>query len=93
MFAVGRKTPYGGTKMPWGPSDSIQQAVALTKSDTATFAPTRSVWVGGTGDLTVTMLNGSNATFASVPAGTWLPIQITALLSTGTAATGVLALY
>lgn len=78
--------------MPWGPSDSIQQAVALTKSDTATFAVTRSVWVGGTGDINVTMLNGSNVVFSSVPAGTWLPIQITALLATNTTATNVLAL-
>jgi hypothetical protein len=79
--------------MPWGPSDSIQDAQALTKSDTTVINTTRSVWVGGTGDITVTMLSGNTALFSSVPAGTWMPIQITKLQATGTTATNVLGLY
>jgi hypothetical protein len=51
------------------------------------------VWVGGTGDITVTMLSGNTALFSSVPAGTWMPIQITKLQATGTTATNVLGLY
>lgn len=79
--------------MPWGPSDSIQDAQAVTLSDTATIAVTRSVWVGSTGNLKVTMVSGNTATFDAVPNGTWLPIQIKQVWSTGTSASNVVALY
>jgi len=77
--------------MPWGPSDSIQDAVALT-AGTATIRTTRSVFVGGSGSPVFTMASGNSVTFSNVPNGTWLPIQITAFTAAG-GTTGVLALY
>lgn len=71
-------------------------ALPLTKSDTTAFAPTRALYVGGAGDVTVQMGNGVAATpvtFKAVPAGTTIPIGATQLLSTGTTATNCMALY
>lgn len=69
-------------------------AKALTKSDATTFVPTRALYVGGYGDVAVTMMgDGGTVTFTAVPAGTVLPIRVTQLLSTGTTATSVVALW
>lgn len=42
---------------------------------------TTGVYVGGTGTLVVTMASGNEAIFYDVPAGTFLPIQISEVLS------------
>jgi len=70
-----------------------KKATAITPNDSTVIAATRAVYVGGAGALTVTMHDGTNATFAAVPAGTTLPISVTKILSTGTAATSIVALY
>ncbi len=90
--------------MPWGPSDSVGNAFAITKSDATVFPPnaaqsstrvqvTRALWVGGAGDLNVTMISGDAALFSGVPAGTILPIQVKQVLATNTTATLILGLY
>lgn len=69
-------------------------AQAITKSDATSYAPTRGLYVGGTGDVAVTMAgDGGDVTFSSVPAGTILPIRVTRILSTGTTATSIVALW
>ncbi len=89
--------------MPWGPSDSVGNAFAVTKSDTTVFPAnasqssdrvqvTRAVWVGGAGDLSVTMISGDVAVFVGVPAGTILPIQVKQVLA-ATTASQILGLY
>lgn len=68
-------------------------AAAVTPHDTNELSvTTRSVYVGGAGNLTVTMAGGGNATFNSVPAGTVLPIRVSKVLATGTTATNIVAL-
>lgn len=67
--------------------------VALTKSDSTTFAPTRGLYVGGAGDVAVKDLSGNSVTLVGATAGSVLPIRCTMLLSTGTSATSVVALY
>ena len=69
-------------------------AAAVTKSDTAVFpVGTRALWVGGgTGTVKVRMLSGNDCTFTGV-AGVLLPIQVDMVYSTGTDATGIVALY
>jgi hypothetical protein len=52
----------------------------------------RGVYVGGAGDLKVTMFDGSTVTFESVPAGSVLPIYIKKIHSTGTTATKIVGL-
>lgn len=68
----------------------------VTKSDSTVFAyPTRGLYIGGTGDVTVSF--GATAgyaivTFSAVPTGTFLPIAVSQVRSTGTTATLIIAL-
>jgi hypothetical protein len=59
--------------------------------------PTRALYVGGAGDVTVVMLGqavaATTVTFASVAAGTMLDVQVSRVFTTGTTATLILALY
>jgi hypothetical protein len=66
--------------------------LAVTPSDATVLYATRALYVGTTGNVTVTDLNG-NVTYANVPAGAILPIQVTKVLSTGTTASNIVALY
>ena len=68
-------------------------ATAVTPGAAAlTDGPTRALWVGGAGDVDVTMLGGTAVTFVGVSAGTMLDAQVTHVTA-GTTATGILALY
>jgi hypothetical protein len=51
------------------------------------------LYIGGTGNVSVITLGGSQITFAGVPAGTTLPIQVVRLRATGTTATLVNAMW
>lgn len=54
------------------------------------------LYIGGQGDVKVTMESGTTQTFKNVSAGTFLPILVTHVLSAGTdptTATEILALY
>ena len=75
------------------PIHGAWSAVALTKSDSTVIGMTRALYIGGSGDVAVRMKDGSTATFSGATAGSILPIQVDKLLSTGTTATLVLALY
>ena len=52
----------------------------------------RAFYIGGTGDLAVTMWDGAALTFVGMPAGTILPIRARTVVQTGTTATDVIAL-
>lgn len=67
--------------------------VALTKSDSTVLAPTRGLYVGGAGDVAVVDLSGNSVTLVGVLAGSVIPVRVVKLLSTGTSATNVIALY
>jgi hypothetical protein len=71
-----------------------KSARSVTPHDTnvLTGGVCRSLYVGGTGNIAVRMADGGSATFASVPVGI-LPIQCDIVLSTGTTATSIIALY
>lgn len=67
---------------------------AITKHDTNDFAfVSRGIYVGGTGDVSAVMADGTVLTFSAVPAGTLLPIRCKRVNSTNTTATLMLALY
>ena len=56
----------------------------------------RSLYVGGAGDVTVKFTEDPTQTailFASVQAGTFLPIRVRQVMSTGTTATNIVALF
>lgn len=66
---------------------------AVTPSDTSALEPFPvAVFVGGAGDIAVKGSDGVAATF-TVLAGTSLPIQPRMILSTGTTATNIIALF
>ena len=67
--------------------------VALTKSDTTKFQPTRGLYVGGAGDVAVVDLSGNSVTLVGALAGSVLPVRVVQLLATGTSATSVVAIY
>lgn len=73
----------------------ISHAAAVTKSDATVFSPPAvGLYVGGTGDVTVRMAGGqNNITFSAVPAGTFLPVSVDQVRSTGTTATLIVRLW
>lgn len=74
-------------------SDAAVSVQAVTPSDTAALpAGCKGLWVGGTGNVAVTMWDGSTATFTAVPAGTRLPIS-PMLVKAATTATLIIALF
>lgn len=50
------------------------------------------LFVGGAGDVKVTMSDGVDCTFSGVTAGSWMPISAIAVKSTGTTATSIVAI-
>lgn len=74
------------------PTTAATTGFAVTPSDVTVFTtPTRGLYVGGAGNLTVTMSDGTVLLFAAVPAGSFLPLVVTQVRSTGTAATLITA--
>jgi len=72
-------------------------AEAITPADDVDLTNrTRSIYVGGTGDLTVKMAGDegdSIVTFEAVPVGSLLPIRVREIRSTLTTATLIVALW
>lgn len=66
--------------------------VTPSDDDALTVLP-RALYVSGAGNVVVKMFKGTTLTFIGVPAGTFLPLRVTQVLSTGTTATGILGLY
>ena len=51
------------------------------------------LYVGGAGDLKVDTVGGDAVTFVAVPAGSFIPVQVKRVYSTGTTATSIVALW
>jgi hypothetical protein len=51
------------------------------------------LYVGGAGDLKVDTVGGDAVTFVAVPAGSFIPVQVTRVYATGTSATSIVALW
>lgn len=75
-------------------SEPANTAESVTPSDSTDLTVrSRALYIGGSGDLVVILTPGSSpVTFASCPAGV-LPVQASRVLSTGTTATGIVALW
>lgn len=68
---------------------------AVTPSDSVSLSGgvTRYVYVGGAGNLAVTMSDGSDVVFTAVPVGTVLNIRVSKVKATGTTASNIVALF
>lgn len=70
-----------------------KSASEIAPSDLAALSSaTRALYVGGAGDVRVTMVGGETVTFRAVPAGCLLPVRVAQLHSTGTTATAIVGL-
>jgi hypothetical protein len=76
-----------------GLSTPAVDGVAVTPSDSTVLTTTRALWVGGAGNLSVVMKNGTTLTLNSVPAGSMLSLRVTKVRSTSTTATNIVALW
>ena len=75
------------------PAYSNAAAIAPNDSTPLGFV-TRGIYVGGTGDVTVTMKGGQTTiTFKAVPVGTVLRVRASLVNATGTSATNLVALW
>lgn len=87
------------------PTNTLQgfNASDVTPSDTENITLGGSVidgldngvclYIGSGGDVKVTMIGGQTVTFANVPNGSFLPIQVNKVWATGTGASSIIALY
>jgi len=66
---------------------------SITKSDSTALDDIRGLYVGGAGNVALEGGDGEQVTFSAVPAGTILPVSPAKVLSTGTTATLIVALY
>lgn len=70
------------------------RAAAVTPNDGVDLADfAKELYVSGTGDVAVITVGGDTVTFTAVPAGTVLPIRVRRVLSTGTTATNIVAMF
>lgn len=69
------------------------KAFAIVPSDTVDLAsvsgqmPTHGVYVGGAGNVTGVLLDGTTALFTAPPVGSIIPVQFKRINATGTTAT------
>lgn len=77
-----------------GLSSPVTNALAITPSDTDELAQvTRGVYVAVSGTLKVDMVDSGTVTFTALSAGVIHPIRCKKIYSTGTAATGIVAVW
>lgn len=76
------KTNYSPT-FPMFPGD----AVAVTVSDTQNLSNPSIIYAGSGGTVKVKTAQGSDITFAGLPAGAVIPVQVIRVYSTGTSPT------
>lgn len=69
-----------------------QKAIAVTPNDTNWIDNTNGLFIGGAGNLAVTMANGVDVTFIGIPVG-FAPLSVKKVKSAGTTATNIVALY
>ena len=74
-----------------GLRDPIQAAKLVVPSDTTDLSETtRAIYLGGTGDVQMTLHSGDIVTFSSMFVG-WHPIRATRIWATDTTATNIIA--
>lgn len=71
-----------------------EKSLAVTPSDSTVLVTTEGLWIGGAGNVAVIHSgNTTPTTYLAVAAGTYLPFKVTKVMSTGTTATSIVAVY
>jgi hypothetical protein len=73
--------------------DAIPSRMAAVVPSDTVSQPGAALYVGGTGDVSLTNGAGDTAVFKAVPAGTILPVQFGRVNATNTTATLLIRLY
>ena len=77
-----------------GLDSPVTGGFAIAPADDADLpSATRAILVGGGGDLSVVMLDGSEVVLPGLAAGAVYPFRVARVRATGTSATGVVGLY
>ncbi len=74
-------------------NSNAQGAVVITPNDATDIAVTKGLYLGATGDIHVTLKDGTTVTFTALSGGLIHPIAATRIWLTGTTATNILAVY
>ena len=75
-------------------SSPAANALTVTPSDSAEIPLCRALWIGVGGNVTVVCEDGAaSVLFAGAGAGQVIPVRCRKVLSTGTTATSIVALY
>jgi len=75
-------------------SAPVESAVAVSPNDSENLpVVARGLYVGGGGNLSVTMPRGNTVSFLGVPGGSFFPVNVARVNATGTTATDIVALY
>jgi hypothetical protein len=74
-----------------GPAKNGSEVTASDAADLATAS--RALYVGGAGAVKITTTLGDTITFSNVPGGAILPVCARRVWSTGTTATGIVAIW
>jgi hypothetical protein len=75
------------------PVIQADRASAITPNDSTLFTQETALYIGTGGDVAVNMW-GTNetVTFSNIPSGTFMPILVDKVLSTGTTASNIIGL-
>lgn len=76
-----------------GSSATKVVAVAPSDSTNLTNGATKGLYIGGAGNVSVTMADGNDVTFTALASGVIHPISVLKVKATGTTATSILAVY
>jgi hypothetical protein len=75
-------------------TDSYRGGIAVTPSDATVLTPTKGLYIGGAGNVTVDFADGTTGVLlTAVAVGTLYPISVVKVKSTGTTATAIVAIY
>lgn len=75
-----------------GQQDPAFDAIVVTPNDGADLSQiVRGIYVGGGGNLRVTMVGGATVTFVGVTPGIW-PLEVSRVWATGTTVTNLIGL-
>ena len=68
--------------------------VAVTPNDTADLDQiSRTLYIGGAGNVAVVAKDGTTATYVGLPVGTFLTVRARRVMATGTTASNIVSMY